>query len=298
MALRLRIISQCLPSPKQFPCSVMPVVKASTQSNSDGEVSMDFKIDGAIAVLALNRPAARNAIGKNLLNMMRSNIERIKFDPNLRALILRSAVPNVFCAGADLKERAQMPEEEVGPFVAGLRQAITEIANFPVPTIVALDGIAVGGGLELALACDIRIASDNASMGLVETKLAIIPGGGGTQRLARLVGPALAKELIFTARVIKGPEAERIGLVNHVVKQIDTGDAAYQRAFELAQEIAPQGPVALKMAKLAINRGSEVDLETGLQFEQACYAQVIPTKDRIEGLTAFKEKRIPVYKGK
>lgn len=259
---------------------------------------MDFKMDGAVAVLALNRPSTRNAIGKNLLNMMRSNIERIKFDPKLRALILRSAVPNVFCAGADLKERAQMSEEDVGPFVAGLRQAISEIANLPVPTIVALDGIAVGGGLEMALACDIRIASDNASMGLVETKLAIIPGGGGTQRLARLVGPAIAKELIFTARVIKGPEAERIGLVNHVVKQNDTGDAAYQRAFELAQEIAPQGPVALKMAKLAINRGSEVDLETGLQFEQACYAQVIPTKDRIEGLTAFKEKRIPVYKGK
>ncbi|XP_052800916.1 methylglutaconyl-CoA hydratase, mitochondrial-like [Mya arenaria] len=266
-------------------------------SAPDNELQIEYHLDGSVVVVSLNRPKARNAISKNLLSKMATGLEKIKFDNNLRAVIIRSAVPNIFCAGADLKERAKMPMEEVGPFVSGLRQCITEIANLPMPTIVALDGTAVGGGLELALACDIRVAADKASMGLVETKLAIIPGGGGTQRLARLVGPSRAKELCFTARVVGGVEAERIGLVNHVVEQNDTGDAAYQRAFTLAEEIAPQGPVALKMAKLAINRGIEVDLESGLQFEQTCYAQVIPTKDRIEGLTAFKEKRLPRYKG-
>ena len=149
----------------------------------------------------------------------------------------------------------------------------------------------------MALACDIRVASDNSKMGLVETKLAIIPGAGGTQRLPRIIGPSMAKELIFTARVVGGNEAAKIGLVNHVVTQNDTGDAAYHRAIDLAREILPNGPVGVKMAKLAINKGIEVDIGTALAIEEGCYAQVIPTKDRLEGLQAFKEKRKPVYTG-
>jgi len=190
-----------------------------------------------------------------------------------------------------------MSADEVGPFVGKLRGVLHEMQKFPFPTIAAIDGVAVGGGLEMALGYDMRVASSNAKMGLVETKLAIIPGAGGTQNLARVVGTSKAKELIFTGRVLTGKEAEKIGLVNYLVDQNPEGDAAYQRALKLAMEIIPQGPVALRMAKQAINCGSEVDLATGLAFEQACYAQVIPTKDRLEGLKAFSEKRKPKYKG-
>ncbi|XP_047557168.1 methylglutaconyl-CoA hydratase, mitochondrial isoform X7 [Lutra lutra] len=170
-------------------------------------------------------------------------------------------------------------------------------ANLPVPTIAAIDGLALGGGLELALACDIRVAASSAKMGLVETKLAIIPGGGGTQRLPRAIGVSLAKELIFSARVLDGQEAKAVGLISHVLEQNPEGDAAYRKALDLAREFLPQGPVAMRVAKLAINQGMEVDLVTGLAIEEACYAQTIPTKDRLEGLLAFKEKRSPRYKG-
>ncbi|KAE8633367.1 hypothetical protein XENTR_v10001862 [Xenopus tropicalis] len=199
--------------------------------------------------------------------------------------------------GADLKERAKMHPSEVGPFVTKARALMNEFANLPMPTIAALDGAALGGGLEMAMACDIIVAASSAKMGLVETKLAIIPGAGGTQRLPRAVGVALAKELIFSARVLDGNEAKSLGLVSHVVEQNDAGDAAFKRAVALAREFTPQGPIALRMAKLAINQGIEVDLATGLAIEEACYAQIIPTKDRIEGLLAFKEKRPPRYKG-
>ncbi|XP_066224510.1 methylglutaconyl-CoA hydratase, mitochondrial isoform X2 [Saccopteryx leptura] len=199
--------------------------------------------------------------------------------------------------GADLKERVKMNPSEVGPFVSKLRAVISEIANLPVPTIAALDGLALGGGLELALACDIRVAASSAKMGLIETKLAIIPGAGGTQRLPRAIGVSLAKELIFSARVLDGHEAKAVGLVSHVLEQNQGGDAAYRKALDLAREFLPQGPVAMRVAKLAINQGMEVDLVTGLAIEEACYAQIIPTKDRLEGLLAFKEKRSPRYKG-
>ena len=149
----------------------------------------------------------------------------------------------------------------------------------------------------MALACDLRVASDNAKLGLTETRLAIIPGGGGTQRLPRLVGQGLAKELIYTTRILSGRDAANIGLVNHCVDQNEEGDAAYLRSLQLAREILPNGPVGVAMAKMAINKGSEVDLASGLSFEEAAYAQVIPTKDRIEALTAFREKRKPVFRG-
>ncbi|XP_071587547.1 methylglutaconyl-CoA hydratase, mitochondrial isoform X8 [Heliangelus exortis] len=177
--------------------------------------------------------------------------------------------------GADLKERAKMHSSEVSSFVSKARATINEMANLPVPTIAAIDGAALGGGLELALACDIRVAASSAKMGLVETKLAIIPGAGGTQRLPRTIGVSLAKELIFSARIVDGEEAKSIGLISHVVEQNEAGDAAYRRALALAKEFLPQGPVAMRVAKLAINQGMEVDLVTGLAIEEACYAQIL-----------------------
>ncbi|XP_058022834.1 methylglutaconyl-CoA hydratase, mitochondrial isoform X3 [Ahaetulla prasina] len=233
-----------------------------------------------IVVLGINRAHAKNALNKNLIKTISKVMDALKTDKKVRTVIFRSEVPGVFCAGADLKERAQMHASEVSSFVSKARSTINEMANLPVPTIAAIDGIALGGGLELALACDIRVAASSAKMGLVETKLAIIPGAGGTQRLPRTIGVSLAKELIFSARVLDGEEAKSIGLISHVVEQNEAGDAAYRRALALAREFLPQ-----------------VDLLTGLAIEEACYAQTIPTKDRIEGLLAFKEKRPPRYKG-
>lgn len=269
----------------------------SSESRDDLRVRYLDGEDTGIVVVGINRPKAKNAISKNLVKMMFEAVEDIKKNNKVRSVIFCSLVPGIFCAGADLKERAKMHPSEVGPFVSKARALITELGNLPVPTIAAIDGAALGGGLEMALACDIRIASNAAKMGLVETKLAIIPGGGGTQRLPRVIGVSLAKELIFAARVVDGTDACRLGLVNHSVEQNKTGDAAFLRALELAREINPQGPIAVRMAKLAINQGMEVDLSTGLAIEEACYAQVIPTKDRLEGLAAFKEKRHPRFKG-
>jgi len=250
-----------------------------------------------IVVFGFNRPKAMNALSKNLAANLTAAIDAVKFDKNVRVLILRSHVKGAFCAGADLKERAQMTPAEVGPFVAKGREIIGAWDKLPMPVIAAVDGVALGGGLEMALACDLRVASSNARMGLTETKLAIIPGGGGTQRLPRVVGVAKARELIYTARILNGKQAEDIGLVNDCVEQNEAGDAAYLRSLELAKEILPNGPIGVAMAKVAINKGSEVDLASGLSFEEAAYAQVIPTKDRIEALMAFKEKRKPVFKG-
>ncbi|XP_075280583.1 enoyl-CoA hydratase domain-containing protein 2, mitochondrial isoform X2 [Opisthocomus hoazin] len=200
--------------------------------------------------------------------------------------------------GADLKERAQMDDAEVGHFVKRLRNLMDEIAALPVPTIAAIDGYALGGGLELALACDLRVAAFSAKMGLIETTRGLLPGAGGTQRLPRCVGIGLAKELIFTGRQIDGQQAFSMGLVNHTVPQNKEGDAAYQRALTLAKEILPQAPFAVKMGKLAINRGMEVDIASGMAIEGMCYAQNIPTRDRQEGMAAFREKRPPQFTGK
>ncbi|XP_065802727.1 methylglutaconyl-CoA hydratase, mitochondrial isoform X3 [Muntiacus reevesi] len=232
-----------------------------------------------IVVLGINRAYAKNSLSKNLIKMLSKAVDALKSDKKVRTIIVRSEVPGIFCAGADLKERAKMSSSEVGPFVSKIRAMINEIvflsvsANLPVPTIAAIDGLALGGGLELALACDIRVAASSAKMGLVETKLAIIPGGGGTQRLPRAIGMSLAKELIFSARVLDGQEAKSVGLISHVLEQNQEGDAAYRKALDLAREFLPQGPVAMRVAKLAINQGMEVDLVTGLAIEEACYAQ-------------------------
>lgn len=250
-----------------------------------------------IAIIAINRPQAKNAISVRFLQLFTEALESLKHDKTVKAVIVRSLVPGIFCAGADLKERAKMAPSEVGPFVSKLRAMVSGLSTLPAPVIAALDGAALGGGLEIALACDLRIAASTSKMGLVEAKLAILPGAGGSQRLPRLIGVPLAKELIFTGRTLDGNAAHKIGLVNHVVDQNKDGDAAFHRALELAEEIAANGPVAVRMAKLAINYGSEVDLATGLAFEETCYAQVIPTKDRLEGLQAFKEKRPPKYIG-
>ena len=202
--------------------------------------------DNGIAVIGLNRPSACNAFGRTLVDQLSNAISSVRADTKLRVLIIRSLVPKVFCAGADLRERLKMDNSEVPKFVCTLRSIMSSIESLPTPVISALDGVALGGGLELALATDIRVAVSDAKMGLVETKLAIIPGAGGTQRLPRLVGPAKAKELIYTGRIFNGEDAMKIGLVNQVVPQNKDGDAAYQSALSIAREILPNGPIGVK----------------------------------------------------
>ncbi|XP_065886614.1 methylglutaconyl-CoA hydratase, mitochondrial-like isoform X1 [Dysidea avara] len=252
-----------------------------------------------IFVIALNRPpAAKNAINRNLALQMESAVKSIQTSSNTRVVILKSNIRGIFCVGADLKERTMMKEEDIAPFLSRARQVVADMSDLPVPVIAAIDGIALGGGLEIALGCDMRIAADDAKIGLVETRLAVIPGGGGTQRLPRLIGIAKAKEMIFCAKVLSGKEALEIGLAEYSVEQNEDGNAAYLKAIELAREIANKGPVAIKLAKKAINTGAQTDLSTALKVEESCYAQVIPTEDRLEGLKAFQEKRPPQYKGK
>ncbi|KAH0519768.1 Enoyl-CoA hydratase domain-containing protein 2, mitochondrial [Microtus ochrogaster] len=219
--------------------------------------------DQGITEILMNRPHARNALGNVFVSELLEAMAQLRENQQVRVLIFRSGVKGVFCAGADLKEREQMTAEEVGFFVQRLRGLMSEIAAFPAPTIAAMDGFALGGGLELALACDLRIA-------------------GGTQRLPRCLGVALAKELIFTGRRLDGMQAHQLGLVNHAVAQNEEGNAAYHRALALAQEILPQAPIAVRLGKVAIDRGMEN----------------IPTQDRLEGMAAFREKRPPKFVGK
>jgi enoyl-CoA hydratase/carnithine racemase len=245
-------------------------------------------------VLTLNRPEVMNCLNFDLLSAIRDAVDALQYRSDIRCLILTGAGEKAFCAGADLKERATLTQNEVKKFILVIRNLFTAIQNLPIPVIAAVNGIALGGGTELALASDIRLASDTASMGLTETRLAIIPGGGGTQRLPRIIGVAKAKELILTGRRVDAAEALDIGLVNHITPPGDL----LASSQDMADRIGANGPIAVEMAKYAIDKGIETDLATGLAIESNAYRVTIPTQDRIEGLTAFREKRNPVYKGR
>lgn len=204
-------------------------------------------------------------------------------------------MPNMFCAGADLKERKAMAGDEVKQFLKDLRAAFSHLEDMGCPTISVIDGAALGGGTELALCTDMRIATKTSMFALPETSLAIIPGAGGTQRLTRLIGESRSKELIFTCDRLTGEQAHNIGLVNHVMEDYD---AANDKAMEIALKICEKGPIAIRAAKEAINGCEREDLKKGLEFEGECYKKVLASEDRMEGLRAFAEKRKPVYEGK
>lgn len=248
---------------------------------------------GPVVILTLNRPDKMNALTFPALLMLREAIESVRFDPEVRVVIVTGAGDKSFSAGADLKERASMTPVQVKEFIRTIRDTFTAIEDLGKPVIAAVNGVALGGGTELALACDIRLAADTATMGLTETGLGIIPGAGGTQRLPRLVGKGKAKELIFTARRVNSAEAKEIGLV----EQVFPAERLLDEALAMATQIAQNGPIAVEQAKYAINAGSETDLKTGLLFESRAYDVIIPTSDRLEGLAAFREKRKPVYLG-
>jgi enoyl-CoA hydratase/carnithine racemase len=247
-----------------------------------------------IATLTLNRPEVMNSLNFTLLRALRDQIESFRFRRDLRVIIITGSGEKAFCSGADLKERATLNPDQVREYIYTIRNLFTSIEELNKPVIAAVNGIALGGGTELALASDIRIAASNASMGLTETRLAIIPGAGGTQRLPRLIGKGKAKELIFTGRRVDAREALDIGLVNVVCELQDL----LEECRKMAAMICETGPVAIEQAKYAINYGVETDIHTGLAIESNAYWVCIPTEDRLEGLAAFKAKRKPVYKGK
>jgi methylglutaconyl-CoA hydratase len=229
-----------------------------------------------------------------LLGELGAVLATLAAEASARVVIVHSLVPGVFCAGADLKERAAMTAEEAEAFVKRLRSTFSALEALPMPTVAAVEDAALGGGLELALACDLRVAGEAAVLGLPETTLAILPGAGGTQRLPRLVGRSAAKDLIFTGRRIGASEALGMGLVDRLAGRGE----ALQTALELARQILPNGPVAVRAAKASIDGGLDLDREGGMALEESCYARVLPTEDRLEGLAAFREKRRPVYRGR
>ena len=248
---------------------------------------------GRMARLTIRRPDVSNCLSFDTLTQFRAHVAALAKDKDCWVVIVMGEGEKAFCAGADLKERATMPLERVPLFVQSIRALMDEVAELPMPTIAAVNGFAFGGGMELMLACDLRIASASATMGLTEVTLAIIPGAGGTQLLPRLIGRAKAKELILTGKRITAAEAAAMGLVNEVVE----GARLAARAGELAAAIAANGPLAVRAAKRAVDVGCEMALADGLRHEFQCYESILPTKDRVEALAAFREKRKPNFRG-
>ncbi|CAI6338788.1 unnamed protein product [Periconia digitata] len=258
---------------------------------------------GSIRILSLNRPAARNAISRQLLAELSHHINGIHSEGETgptRALILASDVDTSFCAGADLKERATFTPEDTTNFLTSLRGTLTSISQLPIPTISALAAPAFGGGLELALTTHMRVFGSTTTVALPETRLAIIPGAGGTYRLPALIGLSRARDMILTGRRVGAPEAYFLGLCDRLVEvtqeDAQTPGAARTKvldeAVRLAMEICEGGPVAIKAALAAVE-----GCALGEKAENAAYDIVVKTKDRDEALVAFREKRKPVFKG-
>jgi enoyl-CoA hydratase/carnithine racemase len=250
--------------------------------------------EGGIAWLILDRPDAANALSKDLLHGLRDALVGLRVDDELRALVLTGAGERVFCAVADLKERRGMNPTDTRRFLREARAVCDEICEFPRPTIAALNGAALGGGLEIALCCDLRIAAEGIELGLPEVRVGIIPGIGGTQRLPRLLGVARAKDLILTGRRITADRAFEMGLVSAVVPR------AHLRteALRWAADLAAAAPLAATAAKRAIDEGWGKSLGEALDVEQKHYDVVLESDDRDEGLRAFAEKRKPRFRGK
>ena len=253
-----------------------------------------YEQNGNLAIITLNRPDSMNAFNYEMLRELGQVTEAIRINPDIRVVIFTGAGEKAFSVGADLKERKTLTEQQVKRNIYKIGEVFSSIESLPQPTIAMMNGYAFGGGMELALSCDFRIAAHDITLGLTETSLAIIPGAGGTQRLPRLIGESKAMELILTARRLNAKEALSYGILTKVVSK----ESLLEETGKFADMMLANGPVALQQAKFAIKHGMNADLQTGLHIERKAYEMTIPTEDRVEALMAFSEKRKPQFKGK
>ncbi|WP_433546003.1 enoyl-CoA hydratase/isomerase family protein [Streptomyces sp. CA-294286] len=249
---------------------------------------------GHVAELVLDRPKAMNAVSSAMAASLTEACAVLAADPTVRTTVLTSSNDRAFCVGADLKERNSLTDAELVRQRPAARAAYTGVLDLPMPAVAAVHGFALGGGYELALACDVIVADASAVVGLPEVSVGVLPGGGGTQLLPRRVGAARAAELVFTARRVAAAEAAELGLVDVLVP--DGGDAR-EEALALAARIAGNSPVGLRAAKKAMRLGQGLDLRAGLEVEDAAWRSVAFSGDRAEGVAAFNEKRKPQWPG-
>ncbi|MCH4193105.1 MAG: enoyl-CoA hydratase-related protein [Butyrivibrio sp.] len=247
---------------------------------------VNYEVKGAVGVITINRPEALNALNSAVLDDLNAVLDGVDQEA-VRALVITGAGQKSFVAGADIGEMSTLSKAEGEAFGKKGNDIFRKIETFPLPVIAAVNGFALGGGCELSMSCDIRIAADNAVFGQPETGLGITPGFGGTQRLARLVGPGMAKQMIYTARNIKADEAFRIGLVNAVYTQEELLPAAEK----MAGQIAMNAPIAVRACKKAVNDGLQVDMDKAIVVEEKLFGSCFETHDQKEGMGAFLEKR-------
>ncbi len=260
-------------------------------SESATEPVVVARVEDGIATITINRPHALNALNSDVLDGIRSAVEHLP--AATRGILLTGAGEKAFVAGADIAQMVDFGPAEAETFSRRGQQAFQALADFPGPVVAAINGFALGGGLELAMACDILLASEKARLGLPETTLAVVPGFGGTQRLPRRVGPGMAKRLLFTGEMIKAQEALRIGLVDAVVDPDDLMDEA--RA--LLGSMLKNGPMAVSECKRLVDVGLDMPLEDAIAMEATAFGAIFGTQDQEEGMRAFLDKRKPEFKG-
>lgn len=247
---------------------------------------VNYEVNGMVGIVTIDRPKALNALNKEVLTDLKSAFKAIDTD-EIRCVILTGSGEKSFVAGADIAAMSTMTSAEGEAFSKFGNDIFRMIETFPVPVIAAVNGFALGGGCELSLACDFRYCSENAVFGLPEVTLGIMPGFGGTQRLERVVGSGIAKELLFTAKRIKADEALAIGLVNSVYPQAELMEAA----IKTANAIAKNAPIGVRRAKTAMNNGYDVDMDKAIIYEEQAFGGCFGTEDQKEGMAAFLEKR-------
>ena len=255
--------------------------------------SLDFKTEGPIGVLSVKRPEALNALNKQVLADLDSALTKLEATTDIRALIITGSGEKAFVAGADIKEMEDINPSQSTEFARRGQSVFSRLENLKIPSIAAVNGFALGGGLELALACDFILASNKAKLGLPEVSLGLIPGYGGTQRLARHCGQQVAKLFVLTGDMFSAEQCLSFGLVTQVVEPQDLMAEAMKRA----QSIAKRSPVAVRLAKEAISKGFDLSLKEGLALEAELFQKTFSSNDKTEGVKAFIEKRAPQFKG-